>query len=164
MSNIKTTKSYSNIQISLLVTLRIIIGWYFLYEGLVKIANPDWSSFSYLMDSKGIFAGWFHSMATNTNLVTVIDWLNKWGLTMIGLGLMLGLLTRLALAFGIILLLMYYCSHPPLASVAYLMPQEGSYLWVNKTLIELFTLAVLFVFPTSHIFGIDRFISKVTKK
>lgn len=164
MSNIKTSKSYSNIQVFLMVTLRIIIGWYFLYEGIVKIANPDWSSFSYLMDSKGIFAGWFHSMATNTNLVTVIDWLNKWGLTMIGLGLMLGLLTRLALAFGIILLLMYYCSHPPLASVTYLMPQEGSYLWVNKTLIELITLAVLFVFPTSHIFGIDRFISKWTKK
>jgi thiosulfate dehydrogenase [quinone] large subunit len=54
-------------------------------------------------------------------------------------------------------------SHPALASVTYLMPQEGSYLIVNKTLIEIFAMAVLFVFPTGHIAGLDRFISKWIK-
>ena len=99
MSNSKIENKYTNLQTFLLVALRIILGWYFLYEGLVKIANPDWSSFGYLMDSKGMFAGMFHSMAANTDVVAVVDWLNKWGLTMIGLGLMLGLLTQLALLF-----------------------------------------------------------------
>ena len=47
---------------------------------LTKIANPDWSSNGYLMDSKGAFAGMFHSMAANANVVAVVDWLNKWGL------------------------------------------------------------------------------------
>jgi thiosulfate dehydrogenase (quinone) large subunit len=157
-------KEYSNLQTFLLVALRVIIGWYFLYEGIVKIANPDWSSFGYLMDSQGIFAKLFHNMAANNDVVAVVDWLNKWGLTMIGLGLMLGLLTQIALVSGILMLIMYYCSHPPLASITYMMPQEGSYLWVNKTLIEIFTMAVLMVFPTGHIIGIDRFISKWTKK
>jgi thiosulfate dehydrogenase [quinone] large subunit len=152
--------NYTNLQTFLLVALRIILGWYFLYEGLVKIANPDWSSFGYLMDSEGVFAGMFHSMASNTDVVAVVDWLNKWGLTMIGLGLMLGLFTQLALFFGMLLLIMYFLSHPPLASVSYILPQEGSYLWVNKTLIEIVTIAVLLVFPTGHIFGMDRLIFK----
>jgi thiosulfate dehydrogenase [quinone] large subunit len=164
MSENKITYTCTNLQTFLLVSLRIILGWYFLYEGLVKIANPDWSSFGYLMDSQGAFANIYHSMAAKANVIAAIDWLNKWGLTLIGLGLMLGFLTQFALFFGMLLLIMYYCSHPPLASVTYLMPQEGSYLWVNKTLIEIFTMALLLVFPTGHIFGIDRFASKWFKK
>lgn len=160
MRNSNTGSNYTNLQTFFLVALRIIIGWYFLYEGLTKIDNPDWSSFGYLMDSKGWFSGMFHSMAGNPDTVVIIDWLNKWGLTMIGLGLMLGLLTRIALWGGIMLLVLYYLSHPPLASVSYILPQEGSYLWVNKTLIEIFTMLVLLLFPTSHIFGLDRFILK----
>jgi thiosulfate dehydrogenase [quinone] large subunit len=130
----------------------------------VKLANPDWSSFGYLMDSKGIFANTYHHMAQNADVLVVVDWLNKWGLTLIGLGLIVGLLTQYALFCGMLLLIMYFFSHPPLAMITYALPQEGSYLWVNKTLIEIFVMAVLMVFPTGHIFGIDRFISKATKK
>src|SRR4030042_5923337 len=158
------TNNYTNIQAFLLVALRVLLGWYFLYEGIVKIANPDWSSYAYLMDSQGPLSGLFNAMAANANVVAVVDWMNKLGLTLIGLGLMLGFLTQIALVFGILLLLMYYCSHPPLASVTYLMPQEGSYLIVNKTLIEIIAMAVLLAFPTGHIAGIDRFISKWIKK
>jgi thiosulfate dehydrogenase [quinone] large subunit len=164
MSTNQIKRKYTNLQTFLLVALRVLLGWYFLYEGIVKIANPDWSSFGYLMDSQGPFAGLFHSMAAKATIVTLIDILNKWGLTLIGLGLMLGLLTQFALFFGMLLLIMYYCSHPPLASITYMMPQEGNYLWVNKTLIEIFTMALLLVFPTGHIAGIDRFITKWTRK
>ncbi len=164
MSNSLLVNKYTNFQTFFLVTLRILLGWYFLYEGLVKIANPDWSSFGYLMDSKGIFKDMFHSMADSSNVVAAVDFLNKWGLTFIGLGLIAGLFTQLALFFGIVLLLMYFLSHPPIAGVTYALPQEGSYLWVNKTLIEIFAMAVLMVFPTSHIFGLDRLVFKRNKK
>jgi len=164
MSNSLIENKYTSPQTFFLVALRILLGWYFLYEGLVKIANPDWSSFGYLMDSKGLFEGMFQSMAANAGVVATVDFLNKWGLTFIGLGLMFGFLTQLALFFGMLLLAMYYLSHPPLASVSYVLPQEGSYLWVNKTLIEIFAMAVLMVFPTGHIFGLDRFIFKRNKK
>jgi thiosulfate dehydrogenase [quinone] large subunit len=158
MSNNLIANKYTNPQTFFLVALRILLGWYFLYEGLVKIANPDWSSFGYLMDSQGLFEGMFKAMAGNTGVVAVIDFLNKWGLTFIGLGLMLGFLTQFALVCGMLLLVMYYMSHPPLASVTYALPQEGSYLWVNKTAIEIFAMAVLLVFPTGHIAGLDRLI------
>jgi thiosulfate dehydrogenase [quinone] large subunit len=116
------------------------------------------------MDSQGLFKGMFQSMAMNSGIVAVVDFLNKWGLTFIGLGLMFGLFTQLALFFGMLLLVMYYLSHPPLASVTYILPQEGSYLWVNKTLIEIFAMAVLLVFPTGHIVGVDRLIFKKQQK
>ena len=163
MSKSENTYNYTNLQAFLLVTLRVLFGWYFLYEGITKIANPDWTSMGYLLDSKGAFAGMFHSMASNLGLVAVFDWMNMWGLTLIGLGLLLGLLTQLSMFLGILLLVLYYMSHPALASVTYLMPQEGSYLIVNKTLIEIVAMAVLFVFPTGHIAGLDRFISKWIK-
>jgi thiosulfate dehydrogenase [quinone] large subunit len=159
----ENTYNYTNLQAFLLVTLRVLFGWYFLYEGITKIANPDWTSMGYLLDSKGPFAGMFHSMASNLGLVAVVDWMNMWGLTLIGLGILLGLLTQLSMFLGMLMLLLYYLSHPALASVTYMMPQEGSYLIVNKTLLELFAMAVLFVFPTGQIAGLDRFISKWIK-
>jgi len=158
------TYQYSKIQAFLLVSLRVLLGWYFLYEGIVKISNPDWSSIGYLLDSRGPFAGIFHALASNPNGVSVADWLNMWGLTLIGLGLLLGLFTQLSLIFGMLLLILYYLSHPALANIAYVMPQEGSYLVVNKTLIELFSMALLYVFPSGKIVGIDRIIWGANKK
>ena len=164
MSKSYSKENYTNVQAFFLVSLRVLIGWYFLYEGLTKLANPDWSCVGYLMDSKGPFAGMFMSMAASAKVVVVVNWLNMWGLTLIGLGLMLGLLTQLSLVAGILLLILYYMSHPALASVTYAMPMEGSYLIVNKTLIEIFAMVVLLVFPNGNVAGLDRFISKWFKK
>jgi hypothetical protein len=38
------------------------------------------------------------------------------------------------------------------------MPAEGSYLVVNKILIELMAMGVLLAFPTNKLFGLDRLI------
>ena len=142
----------------LLVTLRILIGWQFLYEGLVKLVNPNWSSASYLLDSKGFMKDMFFGLANNPDLLKVIDFLNVWGLILIGLALILGVFSRIAMISGMVMLAIYYLSHPPFGALKYAAPIEGSYLFVNKTLIELIALGVLFVFPTSREFGLDRFI------
>jgi thiosulfate dehydrogenase (quinone) large subunit len=150
--------TYTKWQISLLVILRVLIGWHFLYEGVVKILSPNWSSAGYLLDSKGIFASFFYSLASNPDTISVIDFLNIYGLIAIGLGLILGCFTRIASISGICLLAFYYLSHPSLVGVKYVMPSEGNYLFVNKTLIELFALAVLLAFPTGQLIGLDRLI------
>ena len=49
----------------LFTALRILIGWHFLYEGIAKLVNPDWTSKFYLLGSKWIFAGLFHGMASS---------------------------------------------------------------------------------------------------
>ena len=89
--------------------------------------------------------------------------MNMWGLVAIGLGLILGLFSRVALYGGILLLFFYYLSHPPFVGLKYGLPMEGSYLIVNKNLIELAAMIVLLLFPTSKIIGVDRLIFKNKK-
>ena len=151
-------QKYGQSQLWLLVILRVAIGWHLLYEGIIKLLNPNWSSVGYLMDSKGWFAGLFQGIASNPGVLEVADFLNVWGLILIGLGLILGLFTRVAVIGGIALLSLYYLSHPPLINATYAIPSEGNYIFVNKNLIELLTLAVLLLFPTEKIVGLDKFI------
>lgn len=154
---------YSSWQMGVLTILRIFIGWHFLYEGITKILNPNWSSAGYLLDSQGIFSGLFESMAMNQGVLDVVNVLNIWGLAAIGLGLILGLFTQLATIGGIIILAFYYLSHPALIGISYAIPSEGNYLFINKTLIELVALWVLYLFPTGKEIGLDRLIFKVKK-
>jgi len=154
---------YSKWQLTWLVVLRVAIGWHFLYEGMVKVVNPNWSSVSYLLDSEGLLKGLFYRLAANPDILKIIDFLNVWGLIAIGLGLILGSFSRLAIWSGIVLLGFYYISHPPFIGLKYALPMEGSYLIVNKVLIELFALFVLLMFPTSRIIGLDRFILRKNK-
>lgn len=152
--------NYSKSQVFWLVTLRMLIGWHFLYEGLTKVLNPQWTSYGYLIDSKGWFASTFTSMATSPHMLATVNFLNEWGLVLIGLGLIAGCLARIASVAGIVLLLFYFLSHPPFIGSTYMMPSEGSYLWIDKNLIEMAALAVLIAFPTSQVFGLDRFLIK----
>jgi thiosulfate dehydrogenase [quinone] large subunit len=151
---------FSGWQLWALVILRVAIGWHFLYEGITKILNPNWTSLGYLMDSKGLFSGLFQSLAANPSALNVMDFLNMWGLTLIGAGLIVGLFTRIASIAGIALLGFYYLSHPAIIGVEYAIPSEGNYLWVNKTLIELIALWVLLLFPTWKKVGLDGLVFK----
>jgi thiosulfate dehydrogenase (quinone) large subunit len=155
---------YSNLQVFSLTLLRVLIGWHFLYEGLVKFfSTPAWTAKSYLIGSVGPFGPLFRAMASNSSILQVIDIINMWGLILIGLSLFLGLFTKPFKLFGIILLLLYYIAYPPFASVTINAPVEGNYWIVNKNLIEMAALCVLWFFPSSQITGIDRFIKKIIR-
>ncbi len=145
-----------NTQIFWLVFLRITIGWHFLYEGIVKVMNPQWTSGGYLMDSKGFLSGLFYSLASNPDMLKIVDFLNEWGLVIIGLCLILGAFTKIVSVGGMILLALYYFSHPPFIGLEYALPSEGSYLIVNKTFIEFCALGVVAVFCTGKYLGLDR--------
>jgi thiosulfate dehydrogenase [quinone] large subunit len=99
-------------------------------------------------------------MVTNPGLLSFVDTLNIWGLTLIGLSLMVGLLSRWGSIAGACLLTLYYLFHPPLVGLEYSKPPEGSYLIIDKNLVEACALFVLAMFPTSHITGLDRFLNK----
>jgi len=156
MADNKNSQVFSNSQLFFMVALRIVIGWHFLYEGILKLMNQSWTSYSYLMDSKGFLSETLIKWASNSGIVEVFDFINMWGLTLVGIGLILGCLTRLSIIGGISFLAVYYLSHPSFIGAQYILPSEGSYLWVNKNLIELFALVVLYVFPTQKIIGLDR--------
>ena len=144
--------------INILIVLRILIGWHFLHEGVSKILKPGWTCLGYLVDSQGPFSFIFHAIAKNTAMVNIADWMNVIGLTAIGLLLIIGLFERPALIGGIILLAFYFLSHPPLIGMNYAMPSEGNYLFVDKNLIEMVLMFLLYTIPTSHIVGLKRII------
>lgn len=144
-----------------LTVLRVFIGWHFLYEGITKLQNPNWTSAGFLKESKGPLSGFSTWIVSHQGLLQVVDFLNEWGLTAIGLGLILGLFSRLASVSGMVLLLLYYFVNPPLVGLEYSTPMEGSYLVINKTLIEAAALFLLSVFPSGSIAGLDFFISKL---
>jgi hypothetical protein len=85
----------------------------------------------------------------------IVDTANAYGLTLIGLALILGLFTRLASWSGVGMLLMYYLAYPPFGGYSYGALSEGSYLIVNKNLVELFALIVLAFTQSGQFFGID---------
>lgn len=157
-------KLYKGSQLFWLVALRVAIGWHFLFEGLVKLSNPEWSSYFYLMDSKGIFQSFFKMMAENEQTLQIVNYFNIWGLIIIGLFLILGLFSKQVIIAGITLLSLYYLSHPPFFGMDYILPDTGSYWIVDKTLIEILALAVLLVFPTGREVGLDRMILKKKRK
>ena len=144
----------------LFTIIRIAIGWHFLYEGFTKIIVGNWSSAPYLAGSRWIFAPIFHAMAGNAGLTSFIDFLNIWGMIFVGFGLIIGLLTRWASAGGALMLLFYFVAYPPISGFTVGVPVEGSYMWVNKTLIEFFVLLAFIFISTEHHFSFDRLYSR----
>ena len=115
------------------------------------------------LDSNWVFSGLAKTIVSNPTLLTFSDYLNMWGLTLVGVSLVFGLFSRYGALVGMGLIMMYYLFAPPLVGLEYGKPNEGSYIVVNKNLIEACALWVLYVFPTSQYIGIDRFMNNETK-
>jgi thiosulfate dehydrogenase [quinone] large subunit len=141
--------------------LRVVVGWHFLYEGIAKLTSASWSSAGYLRQARGPFAGFFDRLAGDANLLANADLVTMWGLTIVGLLLMLGLFTRLASLAAIGFLLMFYFANPPFVGYFYSIPTEGSYLIVNKNLVELCALIVILVTRSGLFAGLDRILHRL---
>ncbi len=154
----------TRLQMTMIVVLRVVIGWHFLYEGVAKLMKPSWSAAGYLLQSRGLFSGLFRWMASNPDILAIVNPLNMWGLTLIGLGLVLGCFTRLASAAGILMILLYYLCNPPFVGYFYSIPIEGNYLIVNKNLVELVALALILVTGSGRAAGLDRIIHALLRR
>jgi len=148
-----------------LVTLRTVIGWHFAYEGFYKLMLPGWSrtgqlvaawsAEGYLKGATGPMAPMFHRMAQSAGTMDAVDLIVPLGLLLVGLSLMLGLLTQIGCVGAMAFLAMFYLSQSPFTR----MPQagaEGTYLLVNKDLIELIAVMTVMAFRTGVIAGLDQ--------
>ncbi len=141
--------------ISAISLLRIAIGWHFLYEGSVKLFSTSWTAQPYLEGSQSFMSGFYHWLASTPTLLAIVDFLNIYGLILIGLGLFLGLFVRYAAIGGFLLLTLYYFAYPPFGT-SLLMQSEGALFIVNKVFIEASVL-LAFVFMKNTGFGLDHF-------
>ncbi len=139
-----------------LILLRLLIGWHFMYEGVIKLFNPHWTSKAYLMSAEGLASPLFSFLGSDS-LIGITDFLNVLCLVIVGITLLLGYWERIGARIGIILLIMYYLAHPAWPGFNQ-SGTEGSYFLVNKNLIEAAALYVLLLFPTGQYFGLQGFL------
>jgi thiosulfate dehydrogenase [quinone] large subunit len=147
----------------MLVILRTLVGWHFLYEGYTKLLHPawgqngvplpPWSSAGYLKAARGPLAPLFHWMG-DASWIGSLDLLLAVTLAAVGLSLMLGLFTQIGCGGAVALLAAFYLAAVPTGALD--VRAEGTYLLVNKNLIEACAVLVLFTFRTGLIAGLDR--------
>lgn len=157
-----TSKNNKRI-VYLFTLLNLAIGWHLLYEGLIKWADPTWSSYGYLTNASGPLAGFFHQLASNAFWLQVADIMTMLLLSTAGLLLILGLFTRFAAIIGAILLGLFYLAHPPFAATEVGYASEGHYLVINKNLVEMLTLITIAFIPTSWYYGFDKILPNLKK-
>ncbi len=100
--------------------------------------------------------------ARGTTVVEWIDLVTPWALTAIGACLLAGLFSRLAALLAGLFLLMTYLAVPALPWLPAPPVVEGSYLFVNKNVIEMLALFALAFLPTGRWFGADGLLYALT--
>lgn len=138
-------------------TLRLMVGWHLLYEGLSKWIAENWTAAEYLAGATGFMAGFYHTLASSASLMVAVDFLNIYGLLLIGFALFIGIAVRKAASAGIVLLMLYYFAYPPFGA-SYMMQPEGNLFIVNKILIEAVILLVFIVLRDQG-YGLDGYLA-----
>lgn len=132
-----------------LALLRVSLGVLFFYAGITKVIDPTWSAAGYLQGAK-TFA-WFYHALTAPGVIGTIDFLNKWGLTLIGLSLFFGVKVRLSAPLGALMMVLYYF---PVLTFPYIAPH--SFL-VDEHIVYFFALLVLYSTHAGRFYGIGAY-------
>ncbi|WP_435101548.1 DoxX family membrane protein [Halarchaeum sp. P4] len=95
-----------------ILALRLMMGLAFFQSGLEKVLAGNFNAGGYLRNAVPAngspFADLFVAMGNTPWLVDLANVAVPWGEVLIGLGLLVGLLTRLAAFFGALLMLLFY--------------------------------------------------------
>ncbi len=89
-----------------LFILRVSMGWVMFYAGITKILNPAWSAAGYLGSAKTFPA--FYQWFLQPSILPATNFVNEWGLALLGVSLILGIGVRAGSVLGAILMLLYY--------------------------------------------------------
>ena len=136
-----------------LFLLRISTGWLMFYAGITKVLNPEWSAAGYLRDAK-TFVGFFQWL-TNPGILPIVNFVNEWGLTLLGISLILGIGVRLSSILGAILMLFYYF---PILDFPY--PNPHSFL-VDEHIIYAFVLLLFASLRAGRVWGLENWCSNL---
>lgn len=135
-----------------LFLLRIAIGWLFFYAGITKVINSSWSAAGYLSNAQN-FQSFYSWLALPSNIGWV-NFLNEWGLTLIGVSLILGIFVRWSALAGILVMILYYL---PILSFPHV--GDHGYL-VDEHIIYILVLLVLMLSQAGNTWGIDKYIKR----
>ena len=133
--------------------LRIGMGWLMFYAGITKVLNPAWSAQGYLKGAK-TFPG-FYQWLLQPDILPIINFINEWGLTLLGVSLILGIGVRLSSIFGAVLMLLYYF---PILDFPY--PNPHSYV-VDEHIVYALVLLLLAGLRAGRVWGLENWCSNL---
>ena len=145
-------------QRSSLFALRVSMGALYLYAGLTKVFDPAWSAAGYLHGAK-TFA-WLFQWMLDPAVLPFINFLNAWGLTLLGISLLVGGLVRYSSYAGAGLMALYY-----LAALNFPYPNAHAFI-VDEHIIYIAVLVVFVAMDVGNVWGFDGWWAgrKMTKK
>lgn len=136
-----------------LVFLRLSIGWVFLYAGISKALNPLWSAQMYIEGAKS--GGWLYTFFLHPSVLPVVNDLVKYGFSLLGLALIIGVFTRLVAMFGSILMVLLYIP-------ALHFPYVGkSALLIDDHIVYVAVLLVLAAYNAGRVWGLEEWLFKL---
>lgn len=149
-----------------LLIMRVVIGWTLLQGGLTKLvtyldANPEnnWTAAGFLahaIPEGNPFMGLWSSMAGSP----MIDMLVMWGLTLTGVGLILGALLRWSAFWAAVMMLFFWAASLEGGLAAGLPLAHG---WVvDDHIVYVALLFGLGAFGAGRILGVDRYLENTT--
>ena len=131
--------------------LRIIMGWFYFYAGITKVTDPQWTSLGYVKAAQS--ATWLFQWLQNPQVLVVVDFLVKWGFTLLRVSLLLGIFVRLSGYLGMLLMFLLY-----LPVLKFPMVGTHSYI-VDEHIIYIAVLFLLVQFRSGHVGGLETWFS-----
>lgn len=142
-------------QQKVLFLARVVLGWLIFYAGITKVLNPEWSAKGYLLSAKTFSS--FYAWLASDSILPIVNFLNEWGLTLIGLSLIIGALVRLSSLFGVLIMILYY--FPVLT-----FPKVGDHSYLVDDHIVYAVILILFVaFHAGLYYGLDKKLREIAK-
>ncbi|WP_049947449.1 DoxX family protein [Candidatus Halobonum tyrrellensis] len=135
------------------LALRLVIGFAFLYSGLDKVLSGSFSAAGYLTNAAGTngnpLEGLFLWMGQTPWFVDVVNVAVPFGEVAIGLGVMVGLLTRLAAFFGAFMMILFYFGNWDIAHGV-----------INSDFMYMLVFLSVAAFGAGRILGLDTYVEQ----
>jgi len=130
-----------------ILILRVLLGIIFIIPGWQDITNPKFSADSFLTKvAYGPFQSFYAGMAGNQTVSLLV----AWGLFLIGLCLLLGLLVKPAASLGIVMMILFYFARFP--------PKHNI---IDEHIVYAAVLFALIVFEAGKFIGADKYLVKM---
>lgn len=133
-----------------LVALRIAVGWFLLYQGIIAIITPSWSILPMIKNAHTFSP--FYASIGNSSTAALAGYVITGLFILVGALLILGLFVRIAALLGIGLMLFFYfplLAFPKIGNSGYV---------VNEHLIIALTLLLLYFMRAGEYFSLGKII------
>ena len=134
--------------------LRVSLGVLFFYAGITKVINPNWSAAGYLKGAKTLPE--LYNFLLQPDILPIVNFVNEWELTLLGVSLLLGISVRLSSYLGALLMLLYY-----IPTLQFPYAGANSFL-VDQHIIYILVLLFLGEIRAGRIWGLEKWCSNLS--